>query len=65
MTEILLIVFSAANTLLLWLCLKKLDIISRDTSAREELNDTIEKFAALAGEHKKKVVAFKVKADNE
>jgi hypothetical protein len=59
--EIFLIILSAANALILWLCLKKLDIISRDTSAREELSDTIEKFAALALDHKKKVVSFKAK----
>lgn len=61
--EILTIIFSAASTVLLWLCLKKLDIISRDTSAREELVETIEKFAALAGDRKEKIVSFRAKKD--
>jgi hypothetical protein len=55
------IIFSAASTLLLWLCLKKLDIISRDTRSRDELAESIDKFAALAGAAKSKVVAFRVK----
>lgn len=61
--EIILVFFSAASTILIWLCLKKLAIISRDTTAREDLSDTIDRFAALAAERKSKVVAFKVKAN--
>lgn len=65
MSIIISIIFSAASTLLLWLCLKKLDIISRDTRSRDELADSIDKFAALAGAAKSKVVAFRVKEKNE
>ena len=68
------VVFSAASTVLLWLCLKKLDTISRDTIARDELAETIQKFAALAGGvditglkrgggRGKKVVSFTAKSD--
>ena len=59
------IIFSAAITLLLWLCLKKLDIISRDTTSRDELAASIDKFAALAGAAKTKVVAFRVKKNDD
>ena len=63
MTEFFSIIFSAASTIILFLCLKKLDVISRDTTAREELADTIDKFAALAADRKSKVVAFRAKKD--
>jgi hypothetical protein len=65
MIAILTIIFSAASTLLLWLCLGKLKVIARDTSSREELADTIEKFAALAGDRKGKVVAFRAKPKDD
>jgi hypothetical protein len=65
MSAIISIIFSAASTLLIWLCLKKLDIISRDTRSRDELADAIDKFAALAGAAKSKVVAFRVKEKND
>jgi len=66
MNTIFSLIFSAASTILLWLCFKKLDVISRDTAAREELADTIDKFAALAADRKTKVVAFRVKkADDD
>jgi hypothetical protein len=65
MIAILTIVFSASSTLLLWLGFKKLSVIARDTSSREELADTIEKFAALAGDRKGKVVAFRAKPKDD
>ena len=65
MIALLTVVFSAASTLLLWLCLGKLKVIARDTSSREELADTIEKFAALAGDRKGKVVAFRAKPKDD
>ena len=46
---------------MLWLIYKKLVIVARDTAAREDLDETIKKFAALAGSQREKVVAFKVK----
>jgi acetolactate synthase small subunit len=42
-----------------------LRVISRETTAREELADTIDKFAALAADRKKKVVSFQVKDDDD
>ena len=65
MQTIIDILFSAASTLILWLCLGKLKVIARDTSSREELADTIEKFAALAGDRKGKVVAFRAKPKDD
>ena len=65
MIALLTAVFSAASTLTLWLCLGKLKVIARDTSSREELADTIEKFAALAGDRKGKVVAFRAKPKDD
>jgi len=63
--NILDIVLLGAIAFLQFLCLKKLDIISRDTTSREELEDAIEKFAALAADRKKKVVAFSAKKDED
>lgn len=65
MVNIISIIFQAITAIILWLCLKKLDIISRDTTSRDELAASIDKFAALAGGAKKKVVAFRVKADDD
>jgi hypothetical protein len=65
MSTILTIVADLAGLYLLWACLGQLKIISRDTSSREELAETIEKFAALAGEKKGKVVAFRAKKKDD
>ena len=65
MTNIITIFLNIAGGVLLWLCLGQLKIISRDVSSREELAETIEKFAALAGEKKTKVVAFRAKKTDE
>ena len=65
MSTILTIVVDLAGLYLLWACLGQLKIISRDTSSREELAETIEKFAALAGEKKGKVVAFRAKEKDD
>ena len=65
MSTILTIVADLAGFYLLWACLGQLKIISRDTSSREELAETIEKFAALAGEKKGKVVAFRAKKKDD
>lgn len=65
MSTILTIVADLAGLYLLWACLGQFKIISRDTSSREELAETIEKFAALAGEKKGKVVAFRAKKKDD
>jgi hypothetical protein len=59
MIQILQWFFWAAELFLLWQIWSTLKVIARDTQSREELADTIEKFAALAGE--KKIVAFRAK----
>ena len=48
-----------------FMCYKKLVIIARETETKEELRDAIDKFAALAGEKKTKVVAFRAKNKEE
>lgn len=55
----------AAQVYLLWQILGVLKVIARDTAAKEELVDSIEKFGQIfAAREKKKVVAFKVKDDD-
>ena len=65
MISILSLILNAATVYFLWKGYGKLDIISRDVTSREELVETIEKFAALAGDHKKKVVAFRAKKSDD
>lgn len=57
--------FWAAEIFFLWQIWSTLKIIARDTQSREELSDTIEKFAALAGEKKDKIVAFRAKKKDD
>ena len=61
MIQILQWFFWAVELFLLWQIWSTLKIIARDTQSREELADTIEKFAALAGEKKDRIVAFRAK----
>ena len=61
-------ILEIVNIFILWLVLGQLKLIASDTQKKEDLNDALEKFAALYvadKEKKKKVVAFKVKDEEE
>ena len=61
-------ILEIVNIFILWLVLGQLKLIASDTQKKEDLNDALEKFAALYvadKEKKKKVVAFRVKDEEE
>jgi hypothetical protein len=65
MIAILQFLCTAVLTYVGWRCYAKLCVVARDTESKEELTDAIEKFAALAGEKKGKVVAFRAKPKDD
>jgi len=65
MIAILQFLCTAVLTYVGWRCYAKLCVVARDTESKEELTDAIEKFAALAGEKKGKVVAFSAKPKDD
>ena len=61
-------ILEIVNIFILWLVLGQLKLIASDTQKKEDLIDALEKFAALYvadKEKKKKVVAFRVKDEEE
>ena len=58
-------VFWICELTLLYFIWGRLKVIARDTESREDLRDSIEKFAALAGGAKEKVVAFRAKKKDD
>jgi hypothetical protein len=58
-------VFWICELSLLYLIWGRLRVIARETEATEDLRYSIEKFAALAGGAKEKVVAFRAKKKDD
>lgn len=60
-------ILSVGQIFILWLVLKELKLISSDTQKKEDLNNALDKFAALYldAKEKKKTVAFKIREKEE